>query len=183
MKKLLTLALALCLCLSSAALAETAAPTTPPNAAGRPYLLDDWEDAPVTLSEWKGKVTFLNFFTTWCTYCQREMPDLKALQEKYGDALRVVLVHIPSGENEETARAFLKENDLEDLTFVEDNGFFAYMYDIEGYPLSVVMDAEGYLSDYFPRAIEAATMEEAVIAAGVVLPEASQTGGDKAHAE
>ena len=51
------------------------------------------------------------------------------------------------------------------------------MYGIQGFPVSVVMDAEGYLTAYYPGAIDAATMEAAVQAAGAVLPE----GDSDAH--
>ena len=181
MKKLLTLLSCLLLLCSCAAAEQDAAvtpmPTTPPNAQGMPYLLDDYPSAPVTLSEWKGTPTYLNFFTTWCTYCRGEMQDLKALQERYGEGLRVVLVHVPSGEDEATARAYLEKEGLADLAFVEDNGFFTYMYGIQGFPVSVIMDAEGHLTAYYPGAIDAATMEAAVQAAGAVLPE----GDSDAH--
>lgn len=177
MKKLLSLILALLL-LTSYAVAEdpvtvTPMPTTPPNEAGMPYLLDDYPVAPVKLSDWKGTPLYLNFFTTWCTYCRGEMEDLKNLQAEYGENLNVVLVHVPSGEDEATARAYLKEEGLDHLNFVEDNGFFTYMFGIQGFPVSVIADADGYLSGYYPGAIDADTMRQAVELAGATLPEAT----------
>ena len=146
----------------------TSAPraTTPPKDDRHPYLLDDFDSAPVQLSQWKGKPTYLNFFTTWCTYCRAEMQDLKQLQKEFGDSLRVVLVHIPANEDEATAKAYLEKEGLSDLDFVEDNGFFQYMYNIQGFPLSVIVDSEGYLSSFYSGVIDANTMREAVIAAG-----------------
>lgn len=151
----------------------TPMPTTPPNDQGKPYVLDDYDTAPVTLSQWKGTPTLLNFFTTWCPWCVKEMPDFLELQRAYGDNLRVVLVHIPSGEDEATARAFIEEQGLTELGFVEDNGFFAYMYSVSGFPYTVVIDAEGYLSSTHVGKMEPDVMRQAVEAAGAVLPEAS----------
>lgn len=180
--KLLTLLTAIVTLLCSVGLpalaleeaAVTPMPTTPPNAQGKPYLLDDYDIAPVVLSEWKGTPTLINFFTTWCPWCVKEMPDFLELQRAYGDNLRVVLVHIPSGEDEATARAFIEEEGLTELAFVEDNGFFAYMYSVSGFPYTVVMDAEGYLSSSHPGKMEPEVMRQAVEAAGAVLPEATQ---------
>lgn len=188
MKKLLACLLTLCLTVGmTAALAEnaTAAPsataspaaTTAPNDSGMPFLLDDNDGAPVKLSDWKGLPTYLNFFTTWCGYCKAEMPDLKALQEKYGENLRVVLVHVPSGEDEQTARDYLAANGLDQMNFVEDNGFFEYMYGISGFPMSVIIDKDGYLSSVYSGAIDSDTMAEAVEKAGATLPE------EDAHAD
>lgn len=135
---------------------------------GMPYLLDDNDAAPVKLSDWEGKVTFLNFFTTWCGYCKLEMPDLKQLQQEYGDNLRVVLVHIPDGEDEADARAYLEKEGLTDLDFVEDNGFFRFGLKMQGYPMSLIIDAEGYASGVYRGYMDIDTMREAVRRAGAV---------------
>ena len=36
------------------------------------------------LADYKGKVILVNFWATWCGPCRMEIPDLIALQEKYG---------------------------------------------------------------------------------------------------
>jgi thiol-disulfide isomerase/thioredoxin len=45
---------------------------------------------PVSSSDWRGKVTIVNFWATWCGPCRAEIPDLVALQKKYAQYLQVV---------------------------------------------------------------------------------------------
>lgn len=39
---------------------------------------------PFRLSDYRGKVVLVNFWGTWCPPCRDELPDLIALQAKYG---------------------------------------------------------------------------------------------------
>jgi thiol-disulfide isomerase/thioredoxin len=45
---------------------------------------------PMSSANWRGKVTIVNFWATWCGPCRAEIPDLVALQKKYGQYLQVV---------------------------------------------------------------------------------------------
>jgi thiol-disulfide isomerase/thioredoxin len=51
-----------------------------PEIAGR-----DVEGDPLKLSDLKGKVVLVDFWATWCPPCVEAIPDLRALQAKYGD--------------------------------------------------------------------------------------------------
>jgi len=56
------------------------------------FALNDLSGRTVRLSEFKGKLVLLNFWTTWCTSCLIEIPDLIELQKK--NAERVVILGI-----------------------------------------------------------------------------------------
>jgi thiol-disulfide isomerase/thioredoxin len=45
--------------------------------------LDNLEGKSLSLSDFKGKVVFVNFWATWCGPCQDEIPSLIELQNKY----------------------------------------------------------------------------------------------------
>ncbi len=156
----------------AAAAGTQAVPTPlPTNDKGMPYLLGDIEGSPMTFSDLKGKVVYLNFFTSWCPPCQQEMPDILKLQEAYGEELQVVLIHVPDRDTQEAARKFLKDNGLDSLRMVEDANFLlTTFYQLEGYPLSVFIDRDGYLSTYQPGGMTYELMEEAVQMAGLKAP-------------
>ena len=69
--------------------------TPPPQVVEQPTMLEvathpsftlpDVEGTPHDFSEWQGKNRVLNFWATWCAPCRREIPLLKAFQDKQRD--------------------------------------------------------------------------------------------------
>ncbi|MBA3492999.1 MAG: TlpA family protein disulfide reductase [Gammaproteobacteria bacterium] len=59
------------------------------------FLLKDFRGESRRISEWNGKVLLLNFWATWCPPCQKEIPELIALQEDYKEeGLQIVGIAI-----------------------------------------------------------------------------------------
>ncbi len=63
-----------------------------------------------TLSDYAGKVVFVNIWATWCGPCVAEIPDLQQLAEKYPDTL--VILGVNWGEDEQVIRNFAGSNHL-----------------------------------------------------------------------
>lgn len=49
------------------------------------FTLKDLAGNNVSLSDYKGKVVFVNFWATWCPPCRAEIPHFVELVEKYGE--------------------------------------------------------------------------------------------------
>lgn len=58
------------------------------------FQLRTLDGKPVRLSDFRGKVVLMNFWTTWCSACVGEMPALVALQKKHGDKLVILGVSL-----------------------------------------------------------------------------------------
>lgn len=56
------------------------------------FTFMDLQNRPYSLSSYKGKVIFLNFWATWCGPCLKEIPNIKNLYEKYKDKVTFLLV-------------------------------------------------------------------------------------------
>ncbi|MFR7592069.1 MAG: cytochrome c biogenesis protein/redoxin [Longibaculum sp.] len=69
-----------------------------------PYTLQDQHQKNISFQDLKGKVVFLNFWATWCPPCQRELPEIQKLYEKYKDSDKVAIITIVTpGNGEKTA--------------------------------------------------------------------------------
>src|SRR5437879_4213345 len=56
--------------------------------AVRAVTMRDLSGREIAFDAWKGKVTLVNFWATWCGPCREEIPALVALQNKYRDRLQ-----------------------------------------------------------------------------------------------
>ena len=54
------------------------------------FTAQDLDGRSISTADWRGKVTIVNFWATWCGPCRAEIPALIALQEKYRDRLQVI---------------------------------------------------------------------------------------------
>jgi thiol-disulfide isomerase/thioredoxin len=78
-----------------AAPAETAAPALTLRFFKDPatvpsFTARDLDGRAISSESFRGKVTIVNFWATWCPPCRAEIPDLIALQSKYGDQLQII---------------------------------------------------------------------------------------------
>ena len=61
------------------------------------FVLADYEGKAVRLSDFRGKTVLLNFWATWCTTCEAEMPDMQQLAEENPDDFVVLAVNQAEG--------------------------------------------------------------------------------------
>ena len=102
------------------------------------------DDAPRSLSEFKGKWVLVNFWATWCPPCRKEMPSLDALQGAMGgDDFAVVTV--ATGRNAVPAIAdFFTEAGVTRLPVLRDpKAALARQMGVAGLPVTVVLNPEG----------------------------------------
>jgi sugar lactone lactonase YvrE len=101
---------------------------------------------PLGLSDLRGKVVLLTFWSYGCIACFHVLPDLKRLEGTYGPALAVIGVHSGRHEQERgtpAVRNALARYDL-DFPVVNDRGLaFRDAYRAETLPTLVVIDPKG----------------------------------------
>ena len=154
---------------------EPSASTDADNGASEPpvvpapdFTLVDQYGEEHSLSDYKGKTIFLNFWATWCGPCRGEMPDIQALYEEYGGNqgdLVVLGVAAPGlgqeGTQEEIA-IFLEENGYTFPTVMDTEYQLTYQYGIRAYPTTWMIDGEGNLYGYVESAMTGEIMRDIV---------------------
>ena len=69
---------------------------------------EDLDGRKISTRDWKGKVTIVNFWATWCGPCREEIPDLITLQDRYRDQLQIIGVSFDEGSVDDV-RAFARQ--------------------------------------------------------------------------
>jgi thiol-disulfide isomerase/thioredoxin len=70
------------------------------------FEISDFDDDRYRLSDYRGKVVYINFWATWCVPCQKEMPDIDKLEEESDG--EVVVISVNRREPVDRARDFLE---------------------------------------------------------------------------
>ena len=71
------------------------------------FTLSRLDGGEMTLSSYRDvKPVIIDFFTTWCHNCRRDMPKEQKLYDKYGDDVEVIAVNL--GEKERVVKRYVK---------------------------------------------------------------------------
>ena len=102
------------------------------------------DDKPLKLDDFKGKVVLLNFWATWCAPCVKEMPSLDRLQAAFPkDKFLIVPLSI-DGPSKPKVAPFYKDQKLANLGIYFDKGRKTMQgLDVTLLPTSILVDAQG----------------------------------------
>ncbi len=83
--------------------------------------LKDMNGNNISLSDFKGKIVFLNFWTTWCPTCRIEMPSMEKLHQKLKNK-DFAMVTINLQESASQVKTFFKEFKLTFTALLDSTG-------------------------------------------------------------
>ena len=99
----------------------------------------------------RGKYVLIDFWGIWCGHCVKEMPEVKAFQEKYKEKL--VVLGINSGDTKERVKKFVNDNNynwqqlLSARKSTSDN--FVNRFNVQGFPTKLIIDPRGNIVKRF----------------------------------
>ena len=119
-----------------------------------------------TLSDYKGKTVFLNFWATWCSPCRAEMPDIQKLYEEFQQEdvviLGVAAPNLGREKSEEGIKGFLEENGYTYPVVMDTEAEAFQAYGINSFPTTFMIDKDGNVFGYIPGQLSEETMRDII---------------------
>ncbi|WP_404982068.1 TlpA family protein disulfide reductase [Capnocytophaga granulosa] len=106
---------------------------------------ENFNGGTTSLDDFKGKVSYIDIWATWCLPCRGEIPALKELEKKF-HGKDVAFVSISIDQNKDEWKEFVKSEDLKGVQLFAENAFesqFIQDYGIRQIPTFIIIDKEG----------------------------------------
>ena len=137
--------------------------------AAIPFTLKDQYGKTHTLTDYKGKIIFLNFWATWCPPCRAEMPDIQKLYERSPregkNAVIVLGVAAPklgSEKDEAGIKVFMDKNGYTYPVLMDKGGRLFEAYGIRAIPTTYLIDRRGNVIGRVQGALSAENLEKII---------------------
>ena len=125
------------------------------------FTVYDAEGNAVSLSDFIGKPTIVNFWASWCGPCQMEMPDFDEMYQELGDEVNFFMVNMTDGSREtvEAAKKFIEDSGYSFPIYFDTDLDAAMTYGVNSLPSTYFIDAEGHAIARGQGAIDAETLK------------------------
>jgi len=107
------------------------------------FVLEDLNGHTVRLFDFRGKVVFINLWTTWCEPCRVEMPSMEALYRRLRDDGLVMLAVNADANDREAVELFVRKLGLTFPVLLDPDGVVPGRYGATGYPETFIVDRDG----------------------------------------
>lgn len=120
---------------------------------GKPVInmpFSDTSGRSVRLSDFKGKVVFIDVWATWCAPCREQLPYLLKIEEEYRHNPDIVFVglSVDREKDKEKWRKFIATEKLKGTQIIDYSGkLFQTKYQIPAIPRFILIDKKGNISE------------------------------------
>ena len=140
-------------------LVQGSSTTYEPGEPAPPLALPGLDGSRVDLAALRGKVVAVNFWASWCGPCVMEIPELAEVWTENRDRCFELL-----GVAEESAREDVVRmaRSIPYPVLVDERAEALGPWGVQGYPRTVLVDAEGNVRQVFQGALSKRRLEEAI---------------------
>lgn len=122
------------------------------------FVARDLDGRTISSADWRGKVTLVNFWATWCPPCRAEIPELIALQEKYRGRLQIIGISEDEGSLEQV-KQFVADNKINYPVVMASPEIDRIFSGISALPTSFFVDRDGRIVQKHLGMLKAAATE------------------------
>ncbi len=112
--------------------------------SGPAFRLKTLDGRSLALQDWAGKLVVLNFWATWCTPCEVEMPTLESLWQKLqGRGLVVVGINVDRGSPRALIEPYVRGKKLTFPILLDPGPATAQAWRVTGLPATFLVKPSG----------------------------------------
>jgi cytochrome c biogenesis protein CcmG/thiol:disulfide interchange protein DsbE len=108
------------------------------------FSLKDINAKKYRLSDFKGEVVVLNFFTTWCDPCLEEAPELEAFGLEYKKAKLLIMA---KGETSNRIKKYIDQTGSKLTYLLDPKEEVAKEFNVVGQPETIIIDEKGIIRE------------------------------------
>lgn len=110
------------------------------------YATLSLEGDSVSIADQRGKVVLINIWATWCHPCRTEIPELRAIHERYrARGLELIGVSVDSDGTDDAVRSFMKDFDMTFPIWRDPEERISTRFLAVGVPATFLIDRKGIL--------------------------------------
>jgi len=110
------------------------------------FEITQMDGSQFKLSDYKGKKSvYLVFWNTWCTFCMKKIPKLKAAQLNLADDIQIIAVNTTNKDSVEESIEFQKRFDITYPLAFDHGKTVTDLYNVWGTPTEFIIDINGVI--------------------------------------
>lgn len=106
-----------------------------------PLVLKSLKGEEIDLEHYKGTLTMVQFWATYCTPCRVEMPSMNRLQAMLGEDFKILAVNM--GEGQDEVQQFADEVKTEFTILMDEDGSALAEWKVFAAPATFIVDPAG----------------------------------------
>lgn len=114
----------------------------PPGVRAPDFTLPDLAGRAVRGADLRGRWVVLNFWASWCTPCEMEMPSMQRLQDRFQPGVLEV-VAVNHREAAADVRRFASRQGVDFRILLDRDGSVSARYQVATLPFTVILDPRG----------------------------------------
>lgn len=115
------------------------------------FTLTDTKGQSVTLSDLRGRPVWLNFWATWCPWCNKEIPQIESVEDEY--AGRIDIYGVDVQQSQSTVAQYMAAKAVNYPVLLDSQGAVAASYGVQGLPMSVFIGPHGKIRAVYSGAL------------------------------